>query len=159
MRNLLRDFLPIGPVGAATWGIAAAPSATPTSGAAEGTSAGLPEQKGVDQSIGALGRAGCSSSDTLLPLSIRHDHSGERHVVTVGRLPDGMYQWEERPGAPPSNAGHGDVRRIIKVILVTAKDGQPAPTSRGDLVGAAPAPQITQQPVRVLEACWANRTV
>jgi hypothetical protein len=29
------------------------------------------------------------------------DYSGPPHLVTVGRLPDGKYQWEECPGPPP----------------------------------------------------------
>ena len=31
------------------------------------------------------------------------DYTGERHVVTLGRLPDWKYQWEERPGPAPAN--------------------------------------------------------
>jgi hypothetical protein len=27
----------------------------------------------------------------------------ERHIVSLGRLPDGKYQWEERPGLAPAN--------------------------------------------------------
>ena len=27
------------------------------------------------------------------------EFTGDRHLVTVGRDPDGTYRWEERPGA------------------------------------------------------------
>ena len=52
------------------------------------------------------------------------EYTGERHVVTVGRLPDGKYQWEERPGPAPANEDDGDPRTIIRVSLVGAKDGR-----------------------------------
>jgi hypothetical protein len=29
------------------------------------------------------------------------DYTGDRHIVTVGRDPDGTYRWEERPGPEP----------------------------------------------------------
>jgi hypothetical protein len=29
---------------------------------------------------------------------------GERHIVTVSRLPNGHYEWEERPGPGPAEA-------------------------------------------------------
>jgi hypothetical protein len=48
------------------------------------------------------------------------EYTGERHVVTVGRLPDGKYQWEERPGPPPAHEDSGT--QIIRVILVQARD-------------------------------------
>jgi hypothetical protein len=51
------------------------------------------------------------------------EYTGERHVVTVGRLPDGEYQWEERPGPAPANEDDGDARTIIRVVFVEAKDG------------------------------------
>jgi hypothetical protein len=51
------------------------------------------------------------------------DYAGERHEVAAGRLPDGKYLWEERPGPPPVSEESN--RRIIKVILVRAKDGRP----------------------------------
>jgi hypothetical protein len=51
------------------------------------------------------------------------DYAGERHEVTAGRLPDGKYLWEERPGPPPVSEESN--RRIIKVIFVRAKDGPP----------------------------------
>ena len=51
------------------------------------------------------------------------DYAGERHEVTAGRLPDGKYLWEERPGPPPVSEESN--RRIIRVIFVRAKDGRP----------------------------------
>ena len=42
---------------------------------------------------------------------------GDRHVVTVGRLSDGKYQWEERPGPAPANEDDGDARMIIRINL------------------------------------------
>ena len=29
---------------------------------------------------------------------LRSDYIGERHIVTLGRDPDGNHRWEERPG-------------------------------------------------------------
>jgi hypothetical protein len=43
------------------------------------------------------------------------EYAGERHMVTVGRLPDGKYQWEERPGAP---LGDEDDDHILRVIIM-----------------------------------------
>ena len=51
------------------------------------------------------------------------DYTGERHEVMAGRLPDGKYLWEERPGPPPASEDSGT--HIIRVILVGAKDGRP----------------------------------
>ena len=47
------------------------------------------------------------------------DYTGERHVVTLGRLPDGNYQWEERPG--PANEDEDCSKMIIRINLVEAK--------------------------------------
>jgi hypothetical protein len=57
------------------------------------------------------------------------EYAGERHLVTVGRLPDGNYQWEERPGARGAEEDEGDGRRILRVVFVTANDGQLATES------------------------------
>ena len=48
---------------------------------------------------------------------------GERHVVTFGRLADGKYHWEERPGPAPANEDDGG-RTILRIIPVAAKDGR-----------------------------------
>ena len=42
---------------------------------------------------------GMSANFKRLP----HEYAGERHVVTVGRDPDGKYQMEERPGPTPGD--------------------------------------------------------
>jgi hypothetical protein len=48
------------------------------------------------------------------------DYTGERHVVTLGRLLDGNYQWEERPGpAPVEDEDYS--KTIIRLNLVEAK--------------------------------------
>jgi hypothetical protein len=52
------------------------------------------------------------------------EYVGERHIVTVAQLPNGHYQWEERPGAPPANEADGELPSIIRVIFVGAKDGR-----------------------------------
>ena len=57
------------------------------------------------------------------------EYVGERHVVTVGRLADGKYQWEERPGPAPAEED-ADPRTIIRINLVEAKEmGWPAPNA------------------------------
>ena len=33
--------------------------------------------------------------------------TGDRHLVTVGRDPDGLHQWEERPGPEPNAQNPG----------------------------------------------------
>jgi hypothetical protein len=43
------------------------------------------------------------------------DYTGDRHIVTVGRDPDGNYRWEERPGPAPANEDDDDARTIIRV--------------------------------------------
>jgi hypothetical protein len=43
------------------------------------------------------------------------EYAGERHIVTVGRLPDGKYQWEERPSALLYG---GDDDHILRLIFV-----------------------------------------
>lgn len=55
------------------------------------------------------------------------DYAGERHVVTLGRLPDGNYQWEERPGPAPANEDENCSKTIIRINLVEAKHGQHEP--------------------------------
>jgi hypothetical protein len=52
------------------------------------------------------------------------EYTGESHVVTVGQLSDGRYQWEERPGPAPANEDDGDARTILRIIPVAAKDGR-----------------------------------
>ena len=57
------------------------------------------------------------------------DYTGERHVVTLGRLPDGNYQWEERPGLAPANEDEDCAKTIIRINLVEAKHGQHEPAA------------------------------
>jgi hypothetical protein len=58
------------------------------------------------------------------------EYVGERHVVTMGQLPDGKYQWEERPGPAPAEED-ADPRMIIRINLVEAKEiGWPAPNAK-----------------------------
>ena len=58
------------------------------------------------------------------------EYAGERHVVTVGRDPDGRYQWEERLGLAPANEEEGNARRIIRLNLVASPHEElPAPAS------------------------------
>jgi hypothetical protein len=49
------------------------------------------------------------------------DYTGERHVVTLGRLPDGNYQWEQRPGPAPANEDEDYSKTIVRINLVEAK--------------------------------------
>ena len=55
------------------------------------------------------------------------DYTGERHVVTLGRLPDGNYQWEERPAPSSANEDEDYFKTIIRMNLVEAKHGQHEP--------------------------------
>jgi hypothetical protein len=55
---------------------------------------------------------------------LQPDYTGERHVVTLGRLADGNYQWEERPGPAPANGDEDYSKMIIRMNLVEAKHGQ-----------------------------------
>jgi hypothetical protein len=52
------------------------------------------------------------------------EYTGERHSVTVGRLADGTYHWEDRPGPAPANEDDGEARTILRIIPVAAKDGR-----------------------------------
>jgi hypothetical protein len=52
----------------------------------------------------------CGYLKTLPP-----EYAGERRMVTVGRLPDGKYQWEERPGAPLDDENDDHILRVIFV--------------------------------------------
>jgi hypothetical protein len=43
-----------------------------------------------------------------------------RHLVTLGQLPDGKYQWEERPGLPP--IGEESQNRLIVEFVRAERD-------------------------------------
>jgi hypothetical protein len=45
------------------------------------------------------------------------DYSGPRHLVTVGRLPNGWHEWEERP-EPPRDDQANTGRQRLHVIFV-----------------------------------------
>jgi hypothetical protein len=51
------------------------------------------------------------------------EYAGERHMVTLGRHPDGKYQWEERPGAPMDGGDDGHIFRVILVEKTADSDG------------------------------------
>ena len=55
------------------------------------------------------------------------DYTGERHIVTVGRDPDGTYHWEERPGPEPD-----DKRSSIPPfrVVFTSPEEDPAPATQ-----------------------------
>jgi hypothetical protein len=44
-------------------------------------------------------------------------------MVTLGRHPDGKYQWEERPGAPLDGGDDDHIFRVILVEKTAASDG------------------------------------
>jgi hypothetical protein len=54
------------------------------------------------------------------------DYTGERHIVTVGRDPDGTYHWEERPGPEPN-----DQRSAVPPfrVVLTSPEEDPAPAA------------------------------
>jgi hypothetical protein len=52
------------------------------------------------------------------------DFVGERHTVVVNRLPDGYYEWEERPGPDPTPPeGKGRVYMVTFVGAVPYRIG------------------------------------
>ena len=67
-----------------------------------------------------------------------HEYKGERHIVTVGRHPNGEYDWDERPRPRP--APQADDSHLIRIILVTGKDGRPVES----FVDAAVWPGLTR---------------
>jgi hypothetical protein len=52
------------------------------------------------------------------------EYEGERHIVSVGRLADGNFRWEERPGTPPANNDDSDAPMLIRVIAVPSPVGR-----------------------------------
>jgi hypothetical protein len=48
------------------------------------------------------------------------DYSGPRHLVTLGQLPDGKHQWEERAGPPPK--GEESQNRLIVEFVRAERD-------------------------------------
>jgi hypothetical protein len=58
------------------------------------------------------------------------DYVGEKHVALVTRLPNGYYEWEERPGPGPVD-NDGDAATLIRVIFVKGRDGVKVPYKLG----------------------------
>jgi hypothetical protein len=52
------------------------------------------------------------------------EYAGERHIVTVGRDPDGTYHWEERRGPEPRDGSHGNPPPF-RVVLAFPEDEPP----------------------------------
>ena len=52
-------------------------------------------------------------------------YTGDRHLATVGRDPDGLYHWEERPGPEPADEDQGN-RPPFRVVLASPEE-YPAP--------------------------------
>ena len=45
------------------------------------------------------------------------NYAGERHIVTLGRDPDGNCRWEERPGRAPANEDDGKLPPLRGINL------------------------------------------
>ena len=56
------------------------------------------------------------------------EYAGDRHLATVGRDPDGLYHWEERPGPEPDE-GTGNFPPPFRVV-VTSPEEDPAPAAQ-----------------------------
>ena len=61
--------------------------------------------------------------------SLPAEYTGERHIVTLGRDADGLYQWEERRGPEPNEAKRNSVP-LFRVILTSVDDEHPAPEAQ-----------------------------
>ena len=57
--------------------------------------------------------------------SLPAEYTGDRHLVTVGRDPDGLYHWEERPGPEPADEDQGNLPPF-RVVLASPEE-YPAP--------------------------------
>jgi hypothetical protein len=57
-------------------------------------------------------------------------YAGERHIVTVGRDANGMYQWEERRGPTPGAEGQSNLPPF-RVVLASPEEVPPALASSG----------------------------
>ena len=53
------------------------------------------------------------------------EYSGERHIITIGRDPDGLCHFEERPGREPDE-GQGNLPPF-RVVLAPPDDVPPVP--------------------------------
>jgi hypothetical protein len=79
---------------------------------------------------------------------------GERHVVTVSRLPNGHYEWEERPGPEPAEAetdpslsGASLVMRVSGASLVMRVNFVGPPTAEPEL--QEPVASVAESKVEV----------
>jgi hypothetical protein len=59
--------------------------------------------------------------------SLPTEYTGDRHIVTVGRDPDGNYRWEEQYGPEPD-----DKRSSIPPfrVVLTSPEEDPAPAAQ-----------------------------
>jgi hypothetical protein len=48
------------------------------------------------------------------------EYTGPRHIVTVGRRPDGREECEERPGEPPPNHETARDENVLRIYIVYA---------------------------------------
>jgi hypothetical protein len=49
------------------------------------------------------------------------EYTGNRHLLTIGRDADGMYQWEERPGPEPNKDKRNSVPPF-RVVLASPEE-------------------------------------
>jgi hypothetical protein len=50
------------------------------------------------------------------------EYTGPRHIVTVGRRPDGREECEERPGEPPPNHETARDENVLRIYIVYAAE-------------------------------------
>ena len=50
------------------------------------------------------------------------EYTGTRHIVTVGRRPDGREEREERPGEPPPNHEAARDQNVKRIYIVHAAE-------------------------------------
>jgi hypothetical protein len=50
------------------------------------------------------------------------EYTGTRHIVTVGRRPDGREECEERPGEPPPNHEAARDQNVMRIYIVSAAE-------------------------------------
>jgi hypothetical protein len=50
------------------------------------------------------------------------EYTGPRHIVTVGRNPDGREECEERPGEPPPGRGPVGAENAMRIYVVSAAE-------------------------------------
>jgi hypothetical protein len=59
------------------------------------------------------------------------EYTGTRHIVTVGRRPDGREECEERPGEPPPNREAARDQNVMRIYIVYAAETNSASTAGG----------------------------